>query len=302
MDVGCGCGDQSLHILQLNKNSHSHVSRLGSGIDAASSSGPVSAADAEKKINLRSRHNAINRQDIPAGRLVYSYIGITLEPAQAALARQRVREACQNKGGEDSSTGLPAAEIFCADAANPTSWTGDLQQAMTTLAASSSSSSPSPSAAAEKEENEKEDISTWLLALDTMYHFRPSRLPLLHYAHSTLHSSLMAFDLVLSENISWHQHLLLWVVCWMTGSPIANFVSGAEYKNLLVQAGYKPAHIQITDISRHVFPGLSSFLDIRVKQAQPFGFRLGKFRAARMVFEWWARKSVVRGVVVVARR
>lgn len=39
----------------------------------------------------------------------------------------------------------------------------------------------------------------------------------------------------------------------------------------------------------------------RVVEARPFGIKLGKYRAARIVFDWWARSGIVRGAVVVAR-
>ena len=85
--------------------------------------------------------------------------------------------------------------------------------------------------------SEDDDTSTWLLALDTMYHFRPSRLPLLQYAHDTLHASFMAFDLVLSEGASWQQRLILRLVCWLTGSPFSNFITEEDYLVMLVNAG-----------------------------------------------------------------
>lgn len=277
VDVGCGCGDQSLHLLQLSRN-HSSTAGQGSGVHSASRPADVK--------NLRSRHNSSNRTETSnSAPLLDSYIGITLEPAQAALARERVRHWDSHTHANSS---LGTAEIFCADAADPSSWTGDLQHAMTSLASSATA----------------EDVctTTWLLALDTMYHFRPSRLPLLHYAQTTLHASFMAFDLILADGVSWYDRFLLWLVCWFTGAPIGNFVERREYERILVAAGYDRACIEIRDISRHVFVGLSAFLDRRVKEAGPFGFRVGKFRAARLVFDWWARSGVVRGVVVVARR
>lgn len=212
-----------------------------------------------------------------------SYIGITLEPAQARFAQQRVNEA---QSDPEKSTTTPKAEIFCADAADPSSWPGDLQASITELTASASDP----------------NTATWLLALDTMYHFRPSRLPILHYAQNTLHASLMVFDLILADGVSWRERLLLRLVCWITGSPYSNFISRREYVDLLAAAGYDRSQIQVRDISRHVFGGLADFMRRRVEEARPFGIKLGKYRAARVVFDWWARSGIVRGVVVVARR
>jgi hypothetical protein len=261
LDVGCGCGDQSLYLIGLQKGASSTISKP----DAV----------------LRHRSGVESREaSLP---LIDTYIGITLEPAQAALAKSRVHGA--HEGMENASVRI-SAEVFRADASDPSSWSGDLLNSVTNLAVSSRSN----------------DTSTWLLALDTMYHFRPSRLPLLQYAHSTLHASLMAFDLILADGVSWRERLVLRIVCWLTGSPFGNFVTRDEYLRMLVSAGYDPSRIEMRDISRYVFPGLSVFLGRRIKEAQPFGMKIGKFRAARMVFDWWARSGVVRGVMVVARR
>ncbi|KAJ5610268.1 hypothetical protein N7510_006987 [Penicillium lagena] len=215
--------------------------------------------------------------------LIDSYVGITLEPAQAALAQQRIHNMQQRDSDINQKK---TAEIFCADAADPKNWPTDLHQSL-------SLSSSSEKAKAK---------TTWLLALDTMYHFRPSRLPLLKHAHDSLHASVMAFDLILADSVSWRDRLFLRLVCWLTGSPFGNFISRAEYERLLVAAGYDSGSIEIRDVSRHVFVGLAAFLDVRVKEGKPLGMKMGKFRAARAVFGWWARSGVVRGVVVVARR
>jgi hypothetical protein len=135
-----------------------------------------------------------------------------------------------------------------------------------------------------------------------MYHFQPSRLPMLRYASSALHASFMAFDLLLADNTSWWQRLKMRLVCWVTGTPFTNFLTREEYVRLLVAAGYDPSSIEIKDISRHVFPGITEFLGQRIQEGQPHGLKLGKFRGARSVFGWWARSGIVRGVVVVARR
>ncbi|KAJ5133987.1 uncharacterized protein N7443_004389 [Penicillium atrosanguineum] len=262
LDVGCGCGDQSLHLLGLKK-------------------GASNKAQSELTTALRQRSGPESRQD--SSPLIDTYIGITLEPAQAELAQSRVHNA---RPDVEKSSARTSAEVFRADASDPSSWPAELLGSIADLAASS----------------EDDDTSTWLLALDTMYHFRPSRLPLLQYAHDTLHASFMAFDLVLSEGTSWQQRLILRLVCWLTGSPFSNFITEEDYIPMLVNAGYDPSRISIRDVSRQVFPGISGFLNRRVKEAQPFGMKMGKFRAAGIVFGWWAKSGVVRGVVVVARR
>jgi hypothetical protein len=187
----------------------------------------------------------------------------------------------QNKDGDIRTS----ADVFCADGADPSSWTGELPDSISNLV----DTSLDP------------DTSTWLLALDTMYHFKPSRLPILYYAQNSLHASFMAFDLLLADNTSWWQRLKMRLVCWVTGSPFTNFLTREEYMRLLVAAGYDRSRIQIKDISRHVFPGITEFMGRRIQEGQPYGIKLGKYRGAKTVFGWWAKSGIVRGVVVVAR-
>ncbi|KAF4766416.1 hypothetical protein N7455_005740 [Penicillium solitum] len=286
LDVGCGCGDQSLYMTKaLNCSSSTSQSGTESGTGTATPAS-VSSIPSDiqpSKSGLRYRHSKTN---LPSSSLVRldSYIGITLEPAQAALGSSRIHH--MQRESED----FIQADIFCADAAVPSSWTGELKKSITALEEASN------------KQNDNEDTSTWLLALDTIYHFRPSRLPLLTYAHNTLNASFMAFDLMLSNDITWYEKILLRLVCWGTNSPFGNFLSEKEYVELLVTAGYDPASIRIRDVSQHVFGGLAGFIKRRAEEARPFGIKLGKFHAARFVFGWWAKGRVVRGVVVVARK
>lgn len=112
----------------------------------------------------------------------------------------------------------------------------------------------------------------------------------------------MAFDLVLADGISWRQRLILRFLCWASGSPYGNFVSREEYLRLLEAAGYDASQVEIKDISRQVFPGLVKFLKKRTEEGEPFGLKMTRYKAARMVFNWWANSGIVRGVVVVARQ
>lgn len=267
VDVGCGCGDQALYLTELRRNTPQVPEASGSGFEAASASTQIPQSRAHED----------------TARLLDTYIGITLEPGQAALAQRRLQE----KHGDllNSSQGL-SARVFCGDAANPASWSGDLHSSISSLV----------------ETAQSESTETWLLALDTLYHFRPSRLPILQYAHNSLHASVMAFDLILADNVSWRERLLLQLFCWLTGAPFGNLISQEKYLRMLMAAGYDPSRIEMKDISRHVFSGLSAFLDQRVKEAAPYGLKMGKFSAARVVFDWWARSGILRGVVVVARR
>lgn len=90
-------------------------------------------------------------------------------------------------------TRTPDIHLFCADAAKPGYWSDDIQRAL-----QPPSSSPQKGNKNElPSQNQKEE--TYLLALDTLYHFRPSRTPLLTHAATTLHATLLAFDLLLAS-------------------------------------------------------------------------------------------------------
>ncbi|KAK1139568.1 hypothetical protein N8T08_000641 [Aspergillus melleus] len=254
IDVGIGCGDQSLHMVNLRKP----------GAQAPSND----------------RNDGVDGVAPP---LFDSYVGLTLLPEQAELARQRF-EASATASMKPTSTEPTQVDIFCADAADPTSWSQELQRAI----AGASSDAPSRT-------------TTLLLALDCLYHFQPSRAPLLTYAATDLHASFMAFDLLLSDTATAWQRLLLRGVCLMTGAPYTNFLTQSEYEALLVRAGYSIDGIVVTDISEHVLGGLAGFIRTKDARMRRVGMSVGgKFRAAAMVFAWWARSGIVRGVVVVA--
>ncbi|KAL4889666.1 hypothetical protein BDV59DRAFT_104413 [Aspergillus ambiguus] len=235
LDVGIGCGDQTLHLLQCH------------------------------------------RPDAHRGPLFDTYTGITDLPAQADWARQRLPLTRRQT----------RVQIHAANAADPAVWPAELKNALLPRA-----SSDSPAA---------EGAETWLLALDSLYHFRPSRRPLLRYARASLHASLMAFDLLRADHLSPWQSLLLRLVCWVSGTPFANLLTAAEYEALLVEVGYALPRVEMRDVSPHVFAGLAAFIRRQDAALRPFGLGVGRFRVAARLFDWWARTGIVRGVVVVAR-
>jgi hypothetical protein len=223
-----------------------------------------------------------NSDQLPLQRsaLLDRYIGITLDPDQYKYTNKILTSR--------SLTNDPAIEIFCHDAANPTLWDDKLAAAVKGL---SSPSSP-----------EQEEVDCWVLALDTMYHFFPSRLPILTYARHELNASVMAFDLILSNNASHLSCLLLRLLAEMMGCPYDAFKTEREYRSLFVQAGYHPEKIELRDISEFVFAPLAQFLEDRKKTLEQFGWGLGKLNAARWLFGWWSRSGIIRGVIVVARK
>ena len=203
--------------------------------------------------------------------LFSEYLGITLEEQQCRLAQHRVRQ-------------LGRIKMFCADAGNPGSWNEELIIAVTSLA-----SKPS---------------ETWLLALDTLYHFSPSRIAIFKYAFHSLKANIMAFDLLLADEApTLIQKLLLHLVARATYTPFSNFLTEAQYKAQLVDAGYEADQIIIRDISGNVFSGLARFLEEQDERLKALGLGgVGAFNVARWVFGHWGRSGVVKGCIIVAKK
>ncbi|OCK80031.1 hypothetical protein K432DRAFT_353801 [Lepidopterella palustris CBS 459.81] len=229
------------------------------------------------------------------------YVGITLDRTQFRFALSRTKALGILPPYDDPST--PYVQLFCADAANPDSWDGELKRAMTPFV---SPHPDIPSALLDAGQYDQyagnAQQKTWVLALDTLYHFSPSRWPIINYASRTLNASLMAFDLVIADNVSIFRRLLLRIICLLTGSPYANFITVARYREMLVQAGYQEADIDIKDVSRHVFAPLARFLGDQERRLRVIGLGIGGFRVAMWMFRWWGETGVVRGVIVVARK
>ncbi|KAF4217931.1 hypothetical protein CNMCM5878_005550 [Aspergillus fumigatiaffinis] len=221
LDLGISCGDQSLHLLNAAR-----LPRVGPGGDG-NGARPLPLFD--------------------------TYVSVTIAPSQAEMARQRVRSQV-----EEAATSPSKAEIFSADATDPSAWSVEMKDSLRGMTVSS------------------EEIGmyadNWILALDMLYHLRPSRHPLISYACRDLRASLMAFDLLLSEDASPWERLMFRFVCTMR------------------------------DVSDHVFAGLAGFIAHKDEELRRFGMTVGKFRAAWAVFGWWARSGVVRGMVITAKK
>jgi hypothetical protein len=213
------------------------------------------------------------------------YVGITKDAVQARYASERVEElehmakaASHDTDDDESST----ISLFCTDASNPTSWDEQLQT---------------------KLQRAKSDTDErWALALDTAYHFSPSRWPLIEHVHSELEASFMAFDLCLSPTATWTQKITLRLLTALMGAPWANLTTPLEYRTRLEQIGYRSEAITITDISEHVFAPLAAFLEKQDKSLKTLGLGVGRFGVAKTMFGWWGRTGVVQGVVVVATK
>ncbi|CAI6330985.1 unnamed protein product [Periconia digitata] len=246
IDLGYGCGDQSLYIRDTFSQSAQNDPQ-----------------------NTKQTH-------------LKAYIGLTLEPSHFATAQKRLDSTTL------STPHTAPFTIFCADAANPSSWTPQIHTAI--------------SHASQPPNDPAHPHHLWILALDTLYHFQPSRWPVLHYASTTLNASLMAFDLCTADTLSLWQRIVIRFLTFMGQSPAANWVTVSEYRDRLVEAGYARDKIAIHDISEFVFGPLHGFMEKRGRELEELGMSIGRFRYAGGMFGWWGRSGVVRACVVVARK
>lgn len=245
IDLGFGCGDQSLHLRNV-LSSHTQ--------------GDVT---------------------LHCDRLLSSYVGITLDRDQFEIAQSCLtREKVADNG--------PSMKVYCADASSQDKWDIDLENAI-----ASACEAPDGS-----------DHENWILGLDTLYHFQPSKWPVINYASTTLGASLMAYDLCLSDNLSlWHR-LILRLMAFVGHSPFLNWATVDSYRDQLIAAGYDEDNIEIIDISEHVFRPLARFIRRRDVELKRYGFSsgMGRFRHGAAMFDWWGRSGVVKGCIVIARK
>lgn len=208
-----------------------------------------------------------------------TYVGITLESSHLRIAQERL------------GLGQPGTksqfQIFCGDAGRPMSWSQEIRRSI--------------SSACQTDDGDG-NHENWLLGLDTLYHFQPSRWPVIEYANRNLRASVMAFDLCIAENLSVWQRSILRLMAFFGQSPWSNWATIQQYKERLVVAGYAREKIEVHDISEHVFGPLSGFMDAREDQAKQYGLSIGRYRYAAKMFAWWARMGIVRGCIIIARR
>lgn len=289
VDAGIGCGDQSLYLTRKLSRS------CTDSVTTPSSNGVKTAIYNSSSVyssEIRKRRGLSFHESRP---LFDSYVGITIVQSQAELAQERLLEDTT-----ESSTNPPGwtpdVKIFAADAADPSSWGNELQQ----IALGNSGLDETTGVDTDADKGSKK-TQRWLLALDSMYHFKPSRDPLLKYARREMQASIMAFDLLISESASFWEKLILRSMCLISGMPYSNFLTKEDYEDMLVQAGYERDMIEMRDISEHVFTGIASYIRKQDAELRRYGMTVGRFKGAARAFNWWARTGVVRGFVVVAR-
>jgi len=211
-----------------------------------------------------------------------AYVGLTLNQSQLQAASRRL----DREIGEIASTdkrSLSSFRLFGTNAANPASWSPGVRQAIHGLA-------------------DQEFTEKWLLGLDCLYHFAPSRRPLLKHAAQTMGTNFMAFDLLLNKSASLRRKIVARLIGTLMGCPWRAFLTEEEYVRQLVACGYDRKSIVIRDVSEDVFVGLVKYLDRQEMALAHYGISLGGgFKLARGLFRWFTRTGVIKGAIVVAR-
>ncbi|KLJ11311.1 hypothetical protein EMPG_13419 [Blastomyces silverae] len=323
LDVGFGCGEQTLYLMR--KKVAVRKAHGGSGETA----GLISRDDNDEKDDAETISSNENTRAASAVRpppettpLFQHYIGITLEKMQCAFAQSRVAEAarnCNTSADKDSGSSQDwgnrrkqpiggTVELFCGDAAKPHAWSEEIQRSISNAFRKGEYA----------EEGERDDggekpaEERYVLGLDTLYHFSPSRQELFEYSYSTLEATILAFDLFLppkshssSPLETVKRSLNTFALRCLTpalSAPFSNFVTIAEYKGLLEKAGYAPEDITIEDITEDVFPGLAKFFEKRIQEMSALGLKgFTKWRVSGWLFRWLAGGQVLRAGVVVAK-
>lgn len=211
----------------------------------------------------------------------FRYVGLTLNETQRQAAQQRLDGSLLAADKKD--TGNLSVKLFQADAAKPESWDKPITTAIDNL---------SDTAFSER----------WLLGLDCLYHFSPSRKPIFKHASQKIDANVMAFDLILGDNASLWQTLAVRLLGFVLLCPWQTFLTEAQYREQLVECGYDRGDIEIKDISDHVFAGLAGFLQRQDAALKPYGISLTGYSAVGRVYDWLDRTRVLKGVIVVGRK
>lgn len=208
----------------------------------------------------------------------FQYVGLTLNQAQVQSASRKIYQEIPGA----SRLTVDSFALFCADAARPETWKPRTKTAVESLA-------------------DPRFTERWLLALDCLYHFKPSRKPVFEYAAKTLDANVMAFDLILNDRASVWDTWKLRAISVMMGCPLYTFLTEEEYRDQLAECGYDRRCTVIRDISEHVFPGVVGFLNSQERALGQYGISLGGYKLAGRIFQWFGESKVVKASVVVAR-
>jgi hypothetical protein len=174
----------------------------------------------------------------------------------------------------------PNHHIFQADAANPESWRDEIRDSIRSLQ------------------------NPWLVALDTLVDFRPSRKPILSYARQELGASVAITDHLKKENVSALDRIKLWASFRLLDTPLDNVLTKTQYVELLIECGYKKENISIIPYTEHVYAPYSRFVSEQGRRWQDMGgskWDYMDFSLAGFVTGWWARSGLVEACFIVAK-
>ncbi|KAK9330003.1 hypothetical protein V1520DRAFT_341635 [Lipomyces starkeyi] len=228
-------------------------------------------------------------QSVLYSRLVSKYIGITSLQAHCDLAYT----ALKNRGL------LANARILALDASDPlTTWPTEILN--TTIV---------------------DGRVNKILALDCLYHFQPSRKKFFKFVNGALECAFekrmqsgdggevcfAAEDLLVGRELNFSQWLRLRVICALARTPFKNFISIQEYMRLLEDSGFtreRGWNVQFEDISGHVFPGLTNFIETRGSGRDGIGkyLRFERFTVFGKVVRWWQEDGVVKAYIVTVQK
>ncbi|POR37068.1 Uncharacterized protein TPAR_02731 [Tolypocladium paradoxum] len=211
----------------------------------------------------------------------FRYVGLTLNESQLQTASRTLHRELAS-ADDRQALNQASFKLFRANAAKPTTWNATIRDAVHALA-------------------DERFADRWLLALDCLYHFSPSRKPIFQLAAQKLDANVMAFDLVLNHQASWKHTCLVRMVGLMMSCPLYTFLTEDQYKEQLVECGYDRGQIVIRDISDPVFAGVTSYLQRQDEALGQYGISIGGFKLAGRLFDWFDRSRVVKAVIVVGR-
>ncbi|KAK9366710.1 hypothetical protein V1509DRAFT_673064 [Lipomyces kononenkoae] len=228
-------------------------------------------------------------QSVLYSRLVGQYIGITSLEAHSDIAYAALAK----------SDMLENAHILTLDASDPlNTWPSDLLKTAVV-----------------------DGCVNKVLALDCLYHFQPSREKFFKFVNVALESAFekriqcgdgadvcfAAEDLLKGRELNFSQQLWMRLICTLARTPFKNFISVQEYTKLLEDSGFtkdRGWNVQFEDISDHVFPGLSNFLELRGSGQDGIGkyLRFERFTGFGKVIRWWQDFGVVKAYIVTIHK
>ena len=207
------------------------------------------------------------------------WVGLMISPVQVHIADTRLQETQKLLPKMDSKY-----RIFTADAAKPKSWSSEIQDSVR------SSSS---------------DSDLWLVALDTLVDFRPSRKEVLSYARNELGASVAITDHLKKEDMTGLDSAKTWASFQLLDTPLNSILTRRQYIELLVECGFKRENISIVPYTEHVYAPYSRFIEQQGRRWQEMGGSncdYMDFTLAGWVTGWWARSGLVEACMIVARR